>query len=436
VLLRPQHAPGELLAFLEPAPPDGSPRISFLEERAKLLEVLDASIVREYPELKAALIRFGSPIDGAELEERKQKIASNPKFFRSPQFNQIVVPAQPAPAPTGTLPNDFDPTLQWGLDRVHVQAAWARTTGSKMVLVGVVDSGIALAHPDLGANLWVNRCEIPKDGIDNGCFGLCGNGYPDDVNGWNFLDRNGNPDDDYGHGTQVAGVIAAVTDNGQGIAGVSWHVSLVALKFYSMQVAGKVSDAAEAIVYAASLPVDVINASWKVPLYDEYLYQALDYARARGVLVVAAAGRGDASGVDLDQYPNYPCSYKLENVICVTATDDQNQLGSLSSWGATTVDLGAPGERILSTVTGPLGYDYGHSSSMAAPHVAGVAALIRAKCPMWGPKKIRDVIRQHVKSLPSLSQTISGGLLDATDVVPISTSACGPPAPEPTPATQ
>lgn len=421
------HAPGELLVFLtKPAPLGEHGTATFVKERAKLLEEFDASIVRVYPEIDAALIRFRTPIDGTELEERSQKLASNPSYFRSPELNQIVIPAQPALP--GVLPNDYDPQQQWGLERIHIDKAWERGEGSEKVRVAIVDSGIALAHEDLAKSMWTNLCEVPADGIDNNCDGQSGNGYPDDVNGWNFLDRNGDPNDDHRHGTQVAGVIGAVTNNSIGIAGISWEISLVALKFYSKEVPGETADAIDAIIYAASLPVDVINLSWKVPGYNEKLLAALEYAQLKDVLIVAAAGHGDESGIDLDTDRNYPCSFKLDHkldsLICVTATNADDELGPLASWGSRTVDLGAPGENILSTVPGNYTkYGNGFSSSMAAPHVAGIAALISAKCPSWTALQIRDSILKTVAVVPALEETISKGLLDATEAVPCNCDA-------------
>lgn len=430
------HVPGELLLTLAQPPSDPALLLAFEKERAELLESLGASIVRSYPQINGALVRFATRIDGEKLEQARRKMEEARKYFRSVGLNQLVFPAQPPPPMPGPTPDDPYLERQWSLDRIHIRSAWSATTGKREVLAALVDSGVALMHPDLEQSLWVNPCELAANGLDEGCAKACGNTYPDDVHGWNFLDRNGNPADDYGHGSQVAGIIGAVTDNQEGIAGISWKISLLPLKFYSAKVQGKLSDAIEAILYAASIPVDVINASWAVYSAEILLKEAVAFAGRQNVVVVAAAGRGDYTGIDLDleHHQNYPCSFHLDNVICVTATDEQDKLGSLSSWGSTTVDLGAPGEKVISTTSDPnYLYAYGHGSSMAAPHVAGVVALLRAQCPSWTPFEVRKAIRTSVEKLSALSNTISGGLLDATYVVPSDPASCfPPPVPPPT----
>jgi len=226
---------------------------------------------------------------------------------------------------------------------IDADAAWNIFTGSSNVVVAVTDSGINYNHIDLQTNIWVNPGESgdskETDGIDND-----GNGYVDDWRGWDFYNGDNNPMDSYSHGTHVAGTIGAVGNNDEGVTGVCWTVKLMALRCGT---GGSIStDAAiSAIDYATDKKVNVINASWGGPNYYQSLYAAINRARTKGILFVAAAGNymGNTQWYDNDEKAVYPSCYDLDNIVSVLSTDHNDNRSSFSHYGKTTVDIGAPG---------------------------------------------------------------------------------------------
>jgi subtilisin family serine protease len=254
------------------------------------------------------------------------------------------------------VPNDVRFLELWGMNNdgqtggtvdadIDAPEAWNIATGvpdGSDVIVGVIDSGVDYLHPDLAGNMWVNPGEIPDNGVDDD-----GNGYVDDVHGYDFYQDDGDPSDAAGHGTHCAGTIAGIGDNGIGVAGVNWRCKLMALRFLSAQGSGSTMDAIEAVNYGVANGARILSNSWGGGGYSQSLETAIADARDQGVLFVAAAGN---SGVDNDSQPHYPSSYDVSNVISVAATDDDDALASFSSYGAESVDLGAPGVGILSTV--------------------------------------------------------------------------------------
>ncbi len=219
--------------------------------------------------------------------------------------------------------------------------AWEKAGDNGRVVVAVVDSGVDLAHPDLVANLWTNPGEIPGNGLDDD-----GNGKVDDVHGWDFVDGDNQPQDATGHGTHVAGIIAAESDNGQGIAGVASNVRIMALRFIDGYDLGATSDAIAAIEYALANGARVINCSWGGPYYSRALHDTMARADA---LFVCAAGNGSAN---IDVQPFYPAGFGGENLLAVAATTAQDTLAWFSNRGAQTVDLAAPGFNIFSARPG------------------------------------------------------------------------------------
>ena len=247
--------------------------------------------------------------------------------------------------------------------------AWDVSTGSRNIVVAVIDTGVDWRHPDLADNIWINEDEIPGNGIDDD-----GNGYVDDVRGWDWVNNDNDPMDDNGHGTHVAGTIGAIGNNGIGVAGVSWQVSIMPLKFLSARGSGSISNAIKALRYAIDNGADISNNSWGGGGYSQAFKDVLDSGIAKDHLFVAAAGNANN---DNDARPSYPASYTSPNVIAVAASDDDDLKAGFSNYGATSVDLFAPGVGILSTVPGNR-YSYASGTSMAAPHVAGAAAVIKA----------------------------------------------------------
>lgn len=240
-----------------------------------------------------------------------------------------------------TIPNDAGYDLQWGLKNIKADLAWDVTTGSNRVIIAIIDSGISFEHPDLKENIWSNSKELCNDGIDND-----NNGYIDDCYGWDYIDNDGFPEDFDGHGTMVAGVIGATSNNSIGIAGVMWNVKIMPLRILGINGGGDIANAIRAINYAVENGAKVINTSWGNYDYSQALYDSINYASSKGVLFVAAAGN---DGSNNDTEPFYPASYNLDNIISVTAIDNNDNLESYFNYGKDTVHLAAPGVSIQST---------------------------------------------------------------------------------------
>jgi subtilisin family serine protease len=289
---------------------------------------------------------------------------------------------------------------------IGAEGAWDVTTGGD-VTVAVVDTGIDYRHADLRNNMWVNPAD-PPNGVDDD-----GNGFIDDVHGIDLANSDGDPTDDSSHGTHVAGIIGAEGNNAIGTVGVNWRVRLMALKFLDRDGAGNTADAAQAIDYAVSHGARVINASWGGPAYSLALYRAIQAAAVQGAVVVAAAGN---EGDNSDASPEYPAAYDLPNIVSVAASDSSDQLADFSNYGRRTVDLAAPGDEIYSTVPSSFaasGYAAYSGTSMAAPFVAGAAALYLSREPNAIFPQIRDALFQSVDPRPSLTgTTVTGGRLN------------------------
>ncbi|MGW8257140.1 MAG: S8 family serine peptidase, partial [Thermoguttaceae bacterium] len=325
------------------------------------------------------------------------------------------------------LPNDPAYYQEYGLSSINAPAAWNLTTGSHSVVVGVVDTGIDYTHVDLAANIWTNPGEIPQNGIDDD-----GDGFVDDVHGFDFVNNDGNPMDDNGHGTHVSGIIAATGNNSLGITGVNWGVSLMALKFLDSSGAGYVSDAIRAVNYATMMKsrygvnVCALNNSWGGGGYSSALAAAIEASNNANILFVAAAGN---SGTNTDLSAQYPAGYNSANVISVAASDRNDQLASFSCYGATTVDLAAPGVSIYSTVPNNRFAMYS-GTSMATPYVTGVAALAWAYKPDATVSEVRSAILQGVDKIASLSGKVaSGGRLNAYNTLKLLDANDAPAAP-------
>lgn len=280
------------------------------------------------------------------------------------------------------IPNDTHFGLLWGMHNtgqnvkgttgtddkdIDAPEAWNITTGAGRVVVAVIDSGVDGSHPDLSANLWTNPGEIPGNGVDDD-----GNGYVDDIRGWDFVENDNTPSDANGHGTHVAGTIAAVGNNGIGVAGVSWGSKIMALRAFDAEGFSTTARLVAAFEYANRMGAQVINASWGGYVFSQVLKDVID---ASSAVVVCAAGN---QGFNTDIFLHYPSGFSSPNILSVAATDQNDSLASFSNFGQTTVDVAAPGVNILSTLSGG-GYDYKSGTSMAVPFVTGVAALLKAK---------------------------------------------------------
>ncbi|MHC4405293.1 MAG: S8 family peptidase, partial [Planctomycetota bacterium] len=330
-----------------------------------------------------------------------------------------------------------DPRLSelWGLENtgqtggtadadVDAPRAWETITGTGDTVVAVIDTGVDYTHQDLAANMWVNPGETPGDGIDND-----GNGFVDDVYGYDFANDDGDPMDDHDHGTHVAGTIGAAADNGVGVAGVSWNVDIMAVKFLDATGYGTTADAIDAINYAVDAGAHVSNNSWgDNEEFSQALYETIAAARNAGHVLVAAAANGNALGIgqDNDLLAFYPANYDLDNIVSVAATDHNDAMATFSNFGATTVDLTAPGVDILSTTRNNT-YATRSGTSMAAPYVTGVLALVRDLNPAWTYQQIIDQVLSTVEAIPAAQGlTVTGGGLNAA-------AAVGNPEPPPPP---
>lgn len=316
----------------------------------------------------------------------------------------------------GMYGDQSTPANQYGSQAAE---PWARNiTGSEDVYVGVIDEGIQFTHPDLDANVWSNPFDAP-DGVDND-----GNGYIDDARGWDFFENNNTiydgPGDD--HGTHVSGTIGAEGGNGIGVAGVNWDVTLISGKFLG-PAGGSTADAVLAVDYMTDLKVRhglnivATSNSWGGGGFSQSLLDAIGRGAAEDILFVAAAGNG---GYNNDTSPSYPASYDTtstvagyDGVIAVAAITKTGALAGFSQYGARSVDLGAPGVNVWSTVPNNSYASY-DGTSMATPHVSGALALIASRYPQLnGPQLKRQLLRNATTPTPSLSgKTVTGGRLD------------------------
>jgi subtilisin family serine protease len=325
------------------------------------------------------------------------------------------------------MPNDPGFSQQWSLknsgqyggtpgDDIGATTAWNAAAGASTIVVAVIDSGIDYNHPDLAANMWHNP-SVSSVG---------------DVYGASFVTgaETGNPYDDNGHGTVVAGIIGAVANNGIGISGVAPNVKIMDLKFLDGSGNGNTANAIQAVYYAVNHGAKIINASWGGSGSSSALQSAIDYARAHGVIFVAAAGN---NGTNNDTTAQYPADYREGNVVSVAATDWNDKLASYSNYGPTTVDLAAPGSYIYSTYPTNLDssnpYRWYSGSSMAAPEVAGALALVWGLHPSWSYNQVISDVLGSVDKLSALTGKVAtGGRLDLAKAV-----AAATPTPSPTP---
>ncbi|MEM8903873.1 MAG: S8 family peptidase [Actinomycetota bacterium] len=287
---------------------------------------------------------------------------------------------------------------------------WGRVDGNGIV-VAVLDTGVDVSHPDLVDRIWVNSGETCGNGVDDD-----GNGYVDDCNGWDFTDGDGSIADTNGHGTHIAGTIAATADNGIGIAGVAPRAQIMPVRISTGPSFG-LAVTVRAVDYAVANGADILNLSWgtrpgtPVNAYPP-LADAIERARQAGVVVMIAAGN---NGVNIDSRPIIPASYPHDNVVTVAASTNADQRASFSNWGPATVEVFAPGHHIMATMPGG-GYDWMSGTSMATPVAAGVAALLKSVDPTAGYASIRDALLLGATEVPALASfTSTPGRVDAVD---------------------
>ncbi len=431
-------------------------------------ELEDAGVIRMHRFLARDSDRFPHPLaqwaaltlaPGTDDRAAMDRIAAHPAVEAVHHDVRIEVLA---------IPDDPLFPLQWSLDNtgqtggtpgadIAAPPAWDLETGDPAIVVAISDTGIDHGHPDLAANLWRNPGEIPGNGIDDD-----GNGIADDEFGANFVPLSagqpatGDPLDDTlvfpaSHGTLVAGIVGAAGNNGLGIGGVAWNVRLMAVKSFDATGSGTCATAMAGIEYAVVMGAQVINASWgwKAPGSgpfagcEEPLRTAIDFANANGVLFVAGAGN---NGDDNDTVPFAPAGFRLRNLIAVAATDSDDELAVFpspppfppagSNFGAHRVQIASPGRDVLSTMIrcdrfpepGLLPCDYGLASgtSFAAPHVAGVAALLLSRHPTLTVDELKTAIVLGGDQLASLEgKVLQGRRLNAAGAVTAADSVVG-----------
>ncbi len=349
---------------------------------------------------------------GTDIDTLLETIARNPAV-QAVEIEHRVFPALST--------NDPLRGQQWALDDIlggHdivAQEGWdiiAERAPVGSAIVAVIDSGVDRDHPDLVDNLWLNAGEVPANGIDDD-----DNGYIDDVSGWDFYEGDADPADVYGHGTHVAGIIAARTDNATGMAGVAGPlnpVRVMPIEIFDGFSGGSTLDAAEALRYAVDNGASVINVSWGGSSPDAVLVEAVEYAEDNGVMLVCAAGNTSTSN---ETIPFYPASFANDNVIAVAATSSTGGFAPYSNRGAVSVDLAAPGSDILSTYLNG-GFVRMSGTSMAAPHVSAAAALVGLRFPSewWGSHRLRII--EHSRMEPALEGLVaSSRALDLESVL-------------------
>lgn len=379
--------------------------------KAKVHADLGSKVLEEFNFLRIHHVRIK---DGVGIETAIKKYKANPNIeYAEPNYLRAA----------SVIPRDTDFKSLWGLNNtgqtggtldadIDGPEAWDITTGSSNVVVAVIDTGVDYTHSDLAANMWKNPGET-GDGKETNGIDDDGNGYIDDVSGINAITGSGNPMDDYFHGTHVAGTIGAVGNNKTGVTGVNWNVKIMALKFLDASGYGSDSNAVKCFEYVRMMKATGINIvatsnSWGGGGYSQALFDAI-YAQ-RDVLCVAAAGN---SNISTDDMPNYPSCFELPNIIAVAATDSSDARAYFSNYGRTTVHIGAPGVDILSTVPGN-SYETYKGTSMATPHVSGVAALLKAKDQSLDMIAIKNLILTGGDTISSMdSITITGKRLNA-----------------------
>jgi RHS repeat-associated protein len=340
-------------------------------------------------------------LGGRDARAAAQEMLLNPQVeFVEPNFliaKDDVVPNDDQFNEQWALRNTGQNGGQFGSD-VNAVGAWKTTTGSRSAVIAVIDSGIDFTHPDLADNQWLN----PAASVNG------------DVHGWDWVVDSGETKDEQGHGTAVAGIIAAEGNNAVGTTGVMWRASLMSLRVLDNTGTGDVANAIEAIDYAVAHSAQVINLSWGTNAESLALKDAIERALKRNVVVVCSAGNGSR---DLATGPYYPASFDLKNLITVAGSDNFDHLASWSNWDAKSVTVAAPGINILTTQRGG-GYWNVSGTSAAAPIVTGIAGLLKTFQPGATAQAIALAIEQGARKTASLSGKVaSGGVVNAEDAL-------------------
>lgn len=411
-----RYVTGELLVRTQGDPAEVADRYG-----AKVLERFDFSGTRLESQ-EGELVRLKLS-EGAELSHTLEALGEDPSVVYAEPNQVITLPATTVQATS--LPGDLGEEL-WGLHNtgqsggtpgadISALEAWQTSRGTDGPLIAVVDTGVDYNHPDLQANIWTNPGEIPGNGIDDD-----GNGVVDDIHGYSALDDNGDPFDGNRHGTHVAGTIAAVGDNGQGITGVMQRAQLMPIKIFSAEGRTSSDVIVRGLLYAAKMGVDITNNSWGARP-SEAIKEA--FASHDALHVMAAGNRNQ----DNDSSPAFPSNLDLDNLVVVAASDRNDQKANYSNYGVKNVDVTAPGSDIWSTFPGG-GYTSMSGTSMAAPHVTGTAGLIASAYPTLSTQELKQRLIFGSDPVPDLEAvSLSGGRLNAAAAIEDDTVAPGAP---------
>ena len=420
--------PGELLVRFVPrdTPPLSCPDLTGPRTPRAVREAIcghvlaGTSVHQQYDGIVPGLTLVRLPKGTSVTEAMTQFAACGDVLYAEPNYRYKLhrVPADP------NYPKqwDMDNTGQAGERAdadIDAPEAWDIHTGVKGFLIAILDTGVDTTHPDLALNLWMNQQEMfGKPNVDDD-----GNGQADDFYGWDFIGNKSDPVDDVYHGTYVAGIIGAFANNMMGIAGVNWTISMIVCKVADKD-GVKLDAAVAAVQYATACGAKVINASWGGHEYSKSLKDAIEAAGKKGVLFVASAGN---DSVNNDKVPVYPASYDCDNILSVMATDSNDQIAWPSNYGPKSVDIAEPGLNVLSTTpmketpsmtADGVTKEYGAltGTSVAAPHVSGVAALMWSKSPFLSVYHVKHILMQTAdKVVPGLC--LSHGRVNAANAL-------------------
>ena len=371
------------------------------ERQQEILTALKGRLAKRFAGIRGGRLTVVKPRSGIALALLRKRLAAHPDVaYAEPDYYQFSHAVK--------QPNDPLYPLQWpvadspeGHD-VDAPSAWAQRTSCAKV--AVVDTGVDTDHPDLVANLYKSK-DKPNNNKDDDK-----NGYVDDTYGLNVIKGKGSGQDDNGHGTHVAGIVAGRANDAVGVSGICWSAKLMPVKFMNAKGKGSTSNAITAIQYAVKQGFKIVNGSFGSSSKSSALKDVVDYAQDHKVLLVFAAGNNSQN---IDKHPEYPAAYTDSNILAVAATTDEDQLASFSNWGSTGVDVAAPGDTILSTYLGG-GYKNLSGTSMASPYAAGVAALLRKQEPDATYGQLRKAIREKVDKPPALKgKVVYKGRLNA-----------------------
>lgn len=412
--LQQDRVPGELIVMYR----DKARSVTLLQKKVAI-----SAVRTVHGDPRVQIIRLS---EDSQMMTAMQSLAENPEvMIVEPNYLYSVQDAKPNDALFGMLWG-LENTGQKEIDKdgnegqagtpgsdVGILPVWEKgITGSHDVRVAIVDTGIDWEHSDLKENLWTNPGEagdLAKNGIDDD-----GNGYVDDVHGFNFITDSSNSQDDQSHGTHCAGTIGAVGNNGSGVVGVNWKVSLVPVKVFDKNGITSAANLYEGVVYATKLGVNIMSNSWGGRSASDVLKKAIEDARDQGILFVAAAGN---TGGNNDSRPFYPASYDVDNIISVAANDNQDNLAKFSAYGASSVDVAAPGVSVYSTIPGGQ-YKHKNGTSMATPHVSGIAALMLSHEPTLTYAQIKErLIRTSTPVAGLRTKVVAKGRVNAWNAV-------------------